>query len=74
MKMSEIDRTNSLDPDQAQQNVPNGPEGERSVIFKKCLGKKTLLSRQRVRTKTLLHLEHADTCWANDVTYDHFCS
>ena len=29
---------------------------------------------QRVKTKTLLYLEHDDTCWVYDVTYDHFCS
>ena len=39
MKMSYIDRTNSFDPDQAQQ-TSTGPEGERSVRLKKCLGQK----------------------------------
>ena len=43
MKMSEIDHTNSLDPDQAQQNVWQDP-------------KEKGLSTQRVRTKTLLYL------------------
>ena len=40
MKLSEIDRTNSSDQDQAQQNRLAGSEGERSVRFKKCLGQK----------------------------------
>ena len=29
---------------------------------------------QRVKSKTLLYLEHDDTCWVYDVTYDYFCS
>ena len=56
--MSEIDHTNSLDPDQAQQNVWQGPKE------KAC---KEL--RQNVAI-----FEHDDTCWVYDVTYDHFCS
>ena len=63
MKMSENDHTNSLDPDQAQQNVWQDPKE-----------KGPLLSNQKVKTKTLLHLEHDDTFWVYDVTYDHFCS
>ena len=31
MKMSEIDHSNSLDPDQAQQNVCHGPKEFRYV-------------------------------------------
>ena len=38
MKMSENDHTNSLDPDQDQQKCLAGPEGERSVRFKQCVG------------------------------------
>ena len=53
MKMSEIDQTKSL----GSAKRLAGPEGERSVRFK-CSGqKKTLLSMQRVKTKTLLYLE-----------------
>ena len=74
MKMSENDHTNSLDPDQDQQKRLAGPEGEMSVRFKRLGPKKTLLSNQRVKTKTLLYLEHDGTCWVYDVTYDHFCS
>ena len=68
MKMSEIDHTNSLDPDQAQQN------GERSVRFKKCLGQKTTTKKHLQRYSAyspLLYLEHDDTCWVYDATYDH---
>ena len=66
--MSEIDHTNSLDPDQAQQN------GERSVRFKKCLGQKTTTKKHLQRYSAyspLLYLEHDDTCWVYDATYDH---
>ena len=74
MKMSEIDHTNSLDQDQAQQNVwqdlkEKGPSDLRNVQ-----DKNTLLSMQRIKTKTLLYLEHDDTCLVYDVTNDHFCS
>ena len=60
MKMSENDHTNSLDPKRLA-----GPEGERLVRFKQCLAhtKKTLFIMQRVKTKTLLYLEHDDTYW-----------
>ena len=70
--MSEIDHTNSLDPDQAQQNVWQDPQEKGSVRFKKCLGqKKTLLSMQRQKRcyiwNTMIRVGY-------NVTYDHFCS
>ena len=46
MKMSENDHTNSLDPDQDQQKRLIGPEGERSVRFKQCLGQKKNVTQQ----------------------------
>ena len=62
MKMSEIDHTNSLDPDQAQLKVWQDPQEKGSVRFKKCLGQKKNVT-QHAKTKTLLYLEHDDTCW-----------
>ena len=46
MKMSENDHTNSLDPDQDQQKRLVGPEGERSVRFKQCLGQNKNVTQQ----------------------------
>ena len=70
MKMSEIDHTNSLDPDQAQQNVWQDPKEKGPYNFGKCLG----LKKRYSAYSPLKHLEHVDTCWVYDVTYDHFCS
>ena len=66
MKMSENDHTNSLDPDQALS--AKRLEGERSVRFKQCLGKRYSACKE-LRQKRCY-----DTCWVYDVTYDHFCS
>ena len=46
MKMSEIDHANSLDPDQAQQNVWQDPKE-----FKKCLGQKKRYSAKYIPLK-----------------------
>ena len=78
MKMSEIDHTNSLDPDQAQQNVWQDPKekGPKDLrMFRtKTHYSASQLSMQRVKTKTLLYLEHDNTCWVYDVTNDQFFS
>ena len=57
MKMSEIDKTKSLDPDQAQQNVWQDPKEKGPLDLNVQDKKKTLLSMQRVKTKMLLYLE-----------------
>ena len=71
--MSEIDHTNSLAPDQAQQNVWLEPNEKGPYDLRKGFGqKKNVRLTQHAKKKTLLYLEHDDTCWAYDVTNDHF--
>ena len=54
MKMSEIDHTNSLDPDQAQKSVWQEPKEKGPLDLRNVQDKNTLLSMQKVNTK----LEH----------------
>ena len=51
MKMSEIDHTNSLDQDQAQQNVWQDLKEKGPSDLKNVQDKNTLLSMQRIKTK-----------------------
>ena len=44
MKMSEIDHTNSLDPDQAQQNVWQDPKEKGTLDLRNVQNENTLLS------------------------------
>ena len=66
--MSEIDHTNSLDPDQAQQNVGR-TRRRKCVRFKKCLRpKKTRYSARKELGQKRCYIWN--TCWVYDVTYD----